>query len=68
MVDHVKAVIDTVEVKFWMYYMFRPGGTFLMELMLSIREDVKEKHMEQQALFIYLFIIYWFFLPVESLV
>lgn len=61
----MKAVIDTVEVKFWMYYMYRPGGTFLMELMLSIR-GCKEKHMEQ-ALFIYLFIIYWFFLTAESL-
>lgn len=60
MVDHRKAVtVDMVEeVKFWIYYVYRPGGTFLMELMLSIREDVKEKQMEHKLyLFTYLLFI-----------
>lgn len=43
MVGHIKVItIDMVEeVKFWMYCKCRASVTFLMELMLTTREDVK---------------------------
>lgn len=58
MVDHIKVVtVDMVEeVKFWTHCNCRASETFLMELKLSIRKDVKGN--KQSRCFIYLLTIH----------